>query len=143
MYYFDTSFLAPLILEESTTARIESFMAKLPAGALFVSQWTRLEFSSVLAREVRIGGLTQPEARTAGRQFDRMVEDAYHILTPSASDFDTAKEFVENYATKLRAGDALHLAIARNNEMRTVYTLDEGLIKAGKRLKVPVSRGIR
>lgn len=48
MPYFDTSFLTPLILEEATSRRIEAFMAKLPAGELYVSQWTQLEFASLL-----------------------------------------------------------------------------------------------
>lgn len=143
MHYFDTSFLAPLILEEATSRRIEAFMAKLPAGALFVSQWIQLEFASLLAREVRMGGLKQADARGAGVQFDRMIEEAHQVLTPTAVDFALAKRYVENFATKLRAGDALHLAIAKNWGMEALYTLDENLLKAGKLLKIPVSRGIR
>jgi hypothetical protein len=30
MLYFDTSFLAPLILEETTSAKIEAFFTRLP-----------------------------------------------------------------------------------------------------------------
>lgn len=33
MLYFDTSFLAPLILEEATSTKIEAFFAKLPVGS--------------------------------------------------------------------------------------------------------------
>ena len=57
MLYFDTSILAPLFLQESSSAKVERFVAGLPAGELAVSHWTRVEFSSLLAREVRMGAL--------------------------------------------------------------------------------------
>jgi predicted nucleic acid-binding protein len=43
----------------------------------------------------------------------------------------------------LRAGDALHLAIAVNNNARMIYSLDRTFIQAGKKLGLPVQRGIR
>jgi uncharacterized protein len=62
MLYFDTSFLVPLLFEESTSAVIQDFMAR-QKGELAVSHWTRLEFSSVLAREVRMNRLDRDVAR--------------------------------------------------------------------------------
>jgi predicted nucleic acid-binding protein len=62
MPYFDTSFLAPLILEEASSAKIEAFFARLPAGELVVSHWTRVEFASLIAREVRMGGFAASDA---------------------------------------------------------------------------------
>jgi predicted nucleic acid-binding protein len=43
--------------------------------------------------------------------------------------------------TGLRAGDALHLAITANHGAKKVWSLDQGFIKAGKQLKLPVSAG--
>jgi predicted nucleic acid-binding protein len=43
----------------------------------------------------------------------------------------------------LRAGDALHLAVADNHRAAVIYSLDETLLKAGKILDLPVSLGIR
>ena len=56
MLYFDTSLLVPLILQEATSDDIEAFVNGLPTGSLALSHWTCLEFSSLLAREVRMGG---------------------------------------------------------------------------------------
>lgn len=64
-------------------------------------------------------------------------------LVPSAADFVTAAQFLVPADTGLRAGDVLHLAVATNHGAKRVYTLDRGLLKAGERLKVPVSSGIR
>ncbi len=68
MLYCDTSFLAPLFLEESASPRIEAFVRALPAGNLGISHWTRVEFSSLLAREVRMGGLSAADALAVDRE---------------------------------------------------------------------------
>ena len=143
MLYFDTSFLAPLILQEATSEKIEAFFAKVPAGQLCLSHWTRVEFASLIAREVRMGGLTEGDALLAVGQFDELVTDSFQVVAPSILDYEQAKGYIQQFATKLRAGDALHLAIANNNGAKMLYTLDEGLLNAAKLLKVSASRGIK
>jgi predicted nucleic acid-binding protein len=143
MYYFDTSFLAPLILQEPTSIKVERFMTRLPAGELVISHWTRVEFSSLLAREVRMGSLDRQAARDADAQFETVVRESFVVLLPNADDFSLAKAYLGNYETGLRAGDALHLAVARNHGAKTIYSLDKTLLKAGKLLGVPASAGIR
>jgi predicted nucleic acid-binding protein len=143
MLYFDTSFLAPLILEEATSEKIEAYFAKLPVGELYVSHWTRVEFASLIAREVRMGGLAENDALLAIGQFDDLVSESFQAIVPSVADYEHAKSFIQHFATKLRAGDALHLAIASNNGAKMLYTLDEGLLNAAKLLKVHASRGIK
>ena len=64
------------------------------------------------------------------------------MLAVATTDFTAAVALLAKPDTGLRAGGALHLAIARNHRAKTVYTLDRGLLKAGKRLKLPVSAGI-
>lgn len=143
MLYFDTSFLAPLILEESTSTKIEGFFAKLKADELYVSHWTRVEFASLIAREVRMGGLAEPDALLVIGQFDELVSESFQVLAPTVADYELAKAFIQHFATKLRAGDALQLAIASNHGAKTLYTLDAGLLNAAKLLKVHASRGIK
>ncbi len=143
MRYFDTSFLAPLILEEATSARVEAFFAKLAPDELAVSHWTRVEFASLIAREVRMRGLDEPDARRAITQFDELVAESFQVLVPGVADYELAKAHIQSFATKLRAGDALHLAIAGNQGAERLYTLDDGLLSAARLLKVPASRGIK
>ncbi len=143
MLYFDTSFLAPLILEETTSTKIETFFTELPVGELHVSHWTRVEFASLIAREVRMGGLAESDALLAIGQFDELVTDSFQVVAPRVADYELAKEYIQHFATKLRAGDALHLAIASNNGATTLHTLDEGLLHAAKLMKVHASRGIK
>lgn len=140
---FDTSFLAPLILQEATSETVEAFIAALSPEQLCISQWTRVEFASLIAREVRMGSFTQGEALTAIVQFDDMVEKSWRVLVPRSGDYELAKNYVQRFETKLRAGDALHLAIAHNHGASVLYTLDEGLLKAAELVKVSASRGIQ
>ncbi len=142
MNYFDTSFLVPLILPETTSDKVSKFLRNLPAEDLSVSHWTLAEFSSLLAREVRMGSLSANSAREADTRFEAMIDESFAILLPNIDDFRLAKEYLGNYETGLRAGDALHLAIAKNHHAKAIYSLDNALLKAGKMLRLPVSQGI-
>lgn len=142
MRYFDTSFLAPLIIEERTSAHIARFVSGLPATELAISRWTELEFSSLLARDVRMGALRGDEAREADAMFEDMVRQSFVVLSPGADDFALARRYLQNYETGLRAGDALHLAIAGNSQADVIYSLDKSMVKAGKVLGLPISMGI-
>jgi len=134
--YFDTSFLVPLILPEATSDSIAAFVGRLSAEQLTVSHWTRVEFSSLIAREVRMGGL---DLQTV----EAMVDESFFVLLPNADDFGLAKRYLGRFETRLRAGDALHLAIANNHRAAVIYSLDRTLLDAGKILNLPVSMGIR
>ena len=142
MRYFDTSFLVPLILPEATSAPIAGFFEDLPADDLAVSHWTRVEFASLLAREVRMGNLDAAAAHEAGSRFETMVEESFVVLLPSRDDFDRARDWLGRFETSLRAGDALHLAIAKNHGADAIYSLDKLMIAAGRKLGVPASAGI-
>ena len=115
MRYFDTSFLVPLILPEATSEPIAGFFENLPADDLAVSHWTRVEFASLLAREVRMGNLDASAAHAAGSRFETMIKESFVILLPNRDDFDQARDWLGLFETSLRAGDTLHLAIARNH----------------------------
>ena len=143
MLYFDTSFLAPLILPEATSGKIAAFVRELPAAQFTVSHWTRVEFSSLLAREVRMGELDADTAARADAKFEAVVEESFSVVLPNADDFGLAKEYLGRFETGLRAGDALHLAIARNNRAQVIYSLDKTLLRAGKLLGLRVSMGIQ
>ena len=141
MVYLDTSFIAPLAIAEASSESVEAFLLRRKAE-LATSQWTRVELASLVARRVRMGELDADQAEAIRTAFDRLLAESFTMLTVATTDFTTAVALLAKPDTGLRAGDALHLAIARNHRAKTVYTLDHGLLKAGKRLKLPVSAGI-
>ena len=104
MLYFDTSFLVPLILPEATSDKIAAFVRRLSAEEFTVSHWTRVEFSSPIAREVRIGGLDVKAAMRANARFEAMSDESFSVLLPNADDFGLAKRYLGQFETGLRAG---------------------------------------
>jgi uncharacterized protein len=142
MRYFDTSFLTPLIREEKTSAHVTRFVAELTTKELAISLWTEVEVASLLARDVRMGIITGDEAKKADALFEDMVRQSFVVVSPGGDDYALARRHLHNYRTGLRAGDALHLAIAGNHRAEAIYSLDESMIKAGKILGLPVSDGI-
>jgi uncharacterized protein len=142
MLYFDTSFLVPLVLAEVRSARIQQFISGLPREHLVTSHWTRVEFSSGIGREVRMGHMEAREAAEVDTRFEALVMASFRMLTPTVGDYVRAKSFIGNYATGLRAPDALHLAIATNNAADRIFTLDNGMLAAGTILGLPTSLGI-
>ena len=141
MRYFDTSFLVPLILPEATSEPIAGFFDGLPVDDLATGHWTRVEFASLLAREVRMGGLDASTAREASSRFEAIIDESFIVLLPNRDDFDRAREWLGHFETGLRAGDALHLAVAWNRGSEAIYSLDKRMIAAGRVLGLRTSAG--
>lgn len=143
MIYLDTSFLTPLFREESTSAKVAYFLSRQAVGSLAVSKWAAVEFASLTSRDVRMGALTVGQGRRLIAEFDSMVAASLVVLIPSGNDFDLAQEYVAHFATQLRGPDALHLAVAHNNGVEFIATLDNGMLSAAKKLKIQARRVIR
>jgi predicted nucleic acid-binding protein len=143
MIYLDTSFMAPLFREEAVSAKVAAFLSRQADGTLATSKWAAVEFASLVAREVRMGALTADQGRRLLAEFDSMAATSLVVLVPGGSDFDLAQEYIANFATQLRGPDALHLAVAHNNRADFIATLDDGMLSAAKRLKIPARRAIR
>lgn len=142
MRYLDTSFLVRLNLPEGTNEPVAGFFEAMPPDNLAISHWTRVEFASLLARQVRMGVLKDGTAREAGSRFETMIAESFDVLLPNRDDFERARVWLGHFETGLRAGDALHLAIASNRGADAIYSLDKRMIAAGKTLGVPASAGI-
>ena len=143
MFYLDTSFIAPLVIAESTSDAVEAWVLKVNPGELATGLWTQVELSSLVARKVRMGELPEAKADEVRRQFERVLGESFELLAPTSEDFATAARYLEVPKTGLRAGDALHLAIASNHGATKILTLDQGFIAAGRMLRLPVARGIK
>src|SRR5512135_1434939 len=132
MFYLDTSFVAPLVLNEDVSPQVEAFLAKQAVGSLAVSQWTRVEFCSLLAREVRMKHFSSLTAEAVIAEFEALVQESCQVWLPSAADYDLARTLLGRFDSGLRGGAAMHLAMARNHRADKVLTLDGGLLKAAK-----------
>ena len=143
MVYFDTSFIAPLVIAEATSDAVEAVILKVRPDELTTSLWAQVELASLVSRKVRMGELSVSDRDAVRRECERMFGESFEMLLPTSADFAAATKFLEVPKTTLRAGDALHLAIAANHGARKILTLDAGFLEAGRRLNLPVSRSIR
>ncbi len=142
VHYCDTSFLAPLFLPEATSTSITAFLNGFPPGALTTSHWTRVEFSSMLARHRRMKLMSTDQTDRAEAEFDRMLDRSFSLFPAEVADHLTATKLLRSRDTALRAADALHLAIARNRQAKAIFSLDKTLIREGRLLGLDIGPGI-
>lgn len=142
MLYCDTSFLTPAFRKEASSNSVQRFLQEQKAGELAISHWVRVEFSSVIARDVRMGVMDAKSAIDLETKFELTVDMAFGLILPDKNDFDLCKQYLRQFDTGLRGGDAMHLAVAANHGAEKIYTLDKKLLRAGKMLGLPVATGI-
>lgn len=135
MRYVDTSLLVAALLNEKSTAMAQRWLGAQPAGELAISDWVVTEFSAALSMKLRTGELEPPQRNEVLAFFTRLTEASFHVLPVSPPVFQTAARFADQYASGLRAGGALHLAIASHHGAG-LHTLDRRLVEMGQGLGI-------
>lgn len=116
-------------MTNAVRARFERFAP----GETLISSWLTTEVSSALSSKVRIGTLTQSRRAIALGAYQRMFLDNHIVLTVTADHFHQAARYADRHDLGLRAGDALHLAVAAEHRA-TLFTLDRRLYAAAQSL---------
>lgn len=138
MDYLDTSLVVAAVCHGAMSERVQTWLADRNPDDLTLSDWSLTEVSSALALKVRTKQISAEQGARSLSVFRRAIVEACLILPVSGADFRAAAAFADNHSSGLRAGDALHLAVAARNGA-TVHTLDLGLAKAGPLLGLEVS----
>ncbi len=134
--YLDASALVPSVVMEPNTAIIRDVLTDAET-AQEVSGLAVVEVSSAISRLVRMGALSEVSANERLAQFDAWLARDANLVQHNEADTYAASDFVRRFALKLRAPDALHLAICQRREARLV-TFDRRLAAAAEALDIAV-----
>lgn len=113
LIYLDTSILIPLFVADAHTIRAVAWYSSNADATLIVSDLVNLELSAVISRDLRKGRFTREAAENALLDFDAMRANCQR-LNHGVEDYLLAQRLTRDFATKLSAPDAIHLASAIN-----------------------------
>lgn len=131
MIYIDTSALVPAFIREPKSDAIVAWL-EASGERLLISEWSIAEFSSAAAIKARTGQITPALARQARTRFLDFADNHCSIAIPQRAEFRRAAELAGDVSLRLRAGDALHLAIAEAGKAEAVLCLDEAMTEGAK-----------
>jgi len=133
MIYLDTSLVVAALTDEHASASVRRWLIAQEAGSLLVSRWVETEFASAIGLKRRRNALSASEASTALSAFKTLARVNCVVAPVSDRHFVNAAERLLRHELGLRAGDALHLAIAEDHNA-ILATLDSTQSEAARAL---------
>ena len=137
MVYIDTSALVPIFIREPKTEAVLSWL-EAAGERVAISEWSLVEFASAAATKVRTGEITATFSRQVGHRLQEFAQQNCILAMPGRDEFRRASELVLDSNLKLRAGDALHVAIAESLGVQAFLSLDEALNASARSVGIPV-----
>lgn len=136
MIYLDTSVLGAIFFREPGAPEVLKRLIAASREDLTSSAWLLTEMASVGGIKQRTGAIDAELRREAMARFQRFVSARVRIVEVDPGDFRAAALLLESpYA--LRAGDALHLAMARRLKA-SLGSLDRRQVQAAEGLGMSV-----
>lgn len=90
--------------------------------------------------KVRARELTKSGADAALALLENVLVPSVTLLEVTPTDFKLAETMLCTFSLGLRAGDALHLAIAKRCGAASIMALDRNLIKVAMAFAMPVEK---
>ena len=112
MIYCDTSLLVAALVPEPATGAVQIWLSQQAENELATSAWTLVEFSSAIALKARRGDFPADRKTDVLAKWQAMVAERLTLLPVPQPAFALGTSYCEMQASRLRAGDALHLAVA-------------------------------
>ncbi len=125
MYYLDTSVLAPYYCPEPLSEKVEKIV--ISADRPCISSLTEVELASAISRKIREKNLSPEDGNKIFNQFQtHLKESLFRLISVEDRHYQTAKNWILQFAVPLKTLDALHLAIAAEGDF-TLLTADRQL----------------
>ncbi|MEQ1498219.1 MAG: type II toxin-antitoxin system VapC family toxin [Novosphingobium sp.] len=138
MIYCDTSLCVAGLSNEPMAGAVQAWLADQEADALCISAWGVTEFSSAVSLKLRRGEIDPPAKAQMLSNWQIVQRDHLTAVTVSDQAFALAARFCDRADLGIRAGDALHLAVASLGGHR-LATLDRQLAAAALAVGVEVT----
>jgi uncharacterized protein len=123
--YLDTSALVALVTTEARTSALKQWLRAHEQVPLVSADWCVPEVASALAIKVRSRQLDSDLADEAWTEFGAACDGLLRLTPVAATDFSLAAQMCRVAPSGLRAGDALHLAVALRSECGAMLCFDE------------------
>ncbi len=134
-FYLDASALLPYYRNVKTSHRVQKLLTGIEPPVL-ISNLTKMEFASAIARWVRMNKLTDAEASLIENTFDRDIKLGLFVRQSiSPKHFNQAEKWISSRKTALRTLDALHLACSWSSDAEMI-TCDKILHQSAKSLGI-------
>jgi predicted nucleic acid-binding protein len=133
MIYLDTSVVVALLTPEERSAHALDWFAQ-SREPLISSDWLITETHSALGIKQRHHGLSSEARLAAEVQFERLLQGGVELRSLDRGRFRQAAELLQNPALGLRAGDALHLAVALHSRCTRLASFDGRMQQAAMAL---------
>jgi uncharacterized protein len=127
--------LVSALTNEVATDRVQVWLSQQDPAELLISEWVATELVSAFSMKLRVGQFSIENRAAATAFFTRLKSDSLTTVPITREHFLTAARFAAQHEIGLRAGDALHVAIAAE-QGATICTLDERLAEAALALGV-------
>lgn len=127
--YLDSSVLVAACAAEPASDRVRAWLLAADAEDLAISLWVETEFAAAIAMKVRSRRYTAEQAGQVMQVWRTLRASQLTMIEIEPAHFMRAAAMAGDPALRLRAGDALHLAICENSAA-DLATLDEAMFEA-------------
>ena len=131
-FYLDANVLVALLTVEPLSGRADSFIAS-SREPLIVSDLASAEFSSAIARRVRMHESTLAEARADLADFDLWAMRFAQRIELTPIDIAAATTYLRRFDLPLKTPDAIHIAAAQRAGA-TLVTFDRQMAASARTL---------
>ena len=136
MIYLDTSVVVALLTREERSPLALDWLERCN-DSLISSDWLITETHSALGIKQRQHGLSPHARQAAAAQLERLLQGGLELRCLDRGRFREAAELLHDPALGLRAGDALHLAVALHSCCSHLASFD------GRMQQAATSLGLR